>query len=128
MNTSKGQGKALKTRKGYTMKKSTLEAIHNYLNGDETVELEALREEVNEEYNRLTAKARANANLYSEAEPIVLAALSATPMTAQEIFNACEGLPEDFTRNKVQYMLLHQLANYVVKHDNGKNANTYSLK
>ena len=109
------------------MKKSTLEAIRNYLNG-ETVDLDTLRQEVNEEYDRLTAKARANADLYSEAEPIVLAAMSATPMTAQEIFDACEGLPTDFTRNKVQYLLLHQLADRVVKHLNGKNANTYSVK
>ena len=109
------------------MKKSTLESIRNYLNGD-TVDLDTLREEVNEEYNRLTAKARANAGLYSKAEPIVLAAMSATPMTVQEIFDACEGLPADFTRNKVQYLLLHQLADRVVKHLNGKNANTYSVK
>ena len=109
------------------MKKSTLEAIRNYLNGDDTVD-PILKKEVNEEYDRLTAKARANANLYSEAEPIVLAAMSATPMTAQEIFDACEGLPSDFTRNKVQYLLLHQLADRVVKHLNGKNANTYSVK
>lgn len=109
------------------MKKSTLETIRNYLNG-ETVDLDTLRQEVNEEYDRLTAKARANADLYSEAEPIVLAAMSATPMTAQEIFDACEGLPSDFTRNKVQYLLLHQLADRVVKHLNGKNANTYSVK
>ena len=111
------------------MKKSTLEAMYKYLNGDDTVDLSVLREEVNVEYERLTAKARANADKYEDATPVVLSVMSSTPMTAQEIFVACgDKLPEDFTRNKVQYLLLHQLVDKIVKHDNGKNANTYSLK
>lgn len=112
------------------MKKSTLESIRNYLNGDSTVDLSVLREEVNEEYERLTAKSRANADMYEAAiEPIISILTGANPMTAKEIFAACEStLPEGFTANKVQYLLLHQIADRVEKHDNGKNAKTYSLK
>ena len=110
------------------MKKSTLEAIRNYLNG-ETVDLDTLRQEVNDEYNRLTEKATENAALYGEATPIVLDALDATPKTAAQIYEAvADALPEGFTKNKVQYLLLHQLADRVNKQDNGKNANTYTKK
>ena len=111
------------------MKKSTLEAIHNYLNGDSTVDLSILREEINEEWERTTAKSRANTELYDTASPIVLNALTDNPMTTKEIFAACESeLPEGFTANKISYLLLHQLADKVVKHDNGKNPNTYTKK
>lgn len=111
------------------MKKSTLESIRNYLNGDSTVDLSVLRDEVNAEWERTTAKSRANTELYDTAAPVVLNALSATPMTTKEIFAACETeLPEGFTANKISYLLLHQLADEVVKHDNGKNANTYTRK
>ena len=110
------------------MKKSTLEAIRNYLNG-ETVDLDTLRQEVNEEYTRLTAKATENAALDEEAAPVVLAALSDTPQTAAQIYDAVVAdLPEGFTKNKVQYLLLHQLEKRVNKQDNGKNANTYTKK
>ena len=111
------------------MKKSTLETIRNYLNGDETIDLSVLRQEINDEWERTTAKSRANADLYATASPIVEKVLDATPRTSKEIFTLCENdLPDGFTANKVQYLILHQLADKVVKHDNGKNANTYTLK
>lgn len=112
------------------MKKSTLESIRAYVNGDSTVDLSVLREEINEEYERLTAKSRANATMYEAAiEPIISTLTGANPMTAKEIFTACKDiLPEKFTANKVQYLLLHQLADRVVKHENIRSANTYSLK
>lgn len=111
------------------MKKSTLESIRNYLNGDETIDLTVLKKEINDEWERTTAKSRANADLYAAAIPIVERVLSDTPMTARQIHAACyKELPEGFTANKVQYLLLHQLAAKVDKHENGKNANTYTLK
>lgn len=111
------------------MKKSTLESIRNYLNGDDTVDLSVLRQEVNDEWERTTAKSRANADLYATAMPIVEKAIDATPHTVKEIFALCEKeLPNGFTANKVQYLILHQLADKVDKHDNGKNANTYTRK
>ena len=111
------------------MKKSTLEAIYNYLHGDNTVDLSVLKQEVDDEWKRATEKSRANANLYAAAMPVVEKTLSDTPMTARQIHAACyKELPESFTANKVQYLILHQLADKVEKHDNGKNANTYTRK
>ena len=111
------------------MKKSTLESIRNYLNGDNTVDLSILREEVNAEWERTTEKSRANADLYAAASPVVEKVLDTTPRTSKEIFALCEKeLPIGFTANKVQYLILHQLADKVEKHDNGKNAKTYTRK
>ena len=111
------------------MKKSTLEAIRNYLNGDTTVDLDTLRTEVNDEYTRLTAKASANADLYAQAAPVILSVVDSEPKTDEVIYEACAAeLPEGFTRAKVRYALLHQLADSVDKHDNGKNPNTYTKK
>ena len=109
------------------MKKSTLEAIRNYLNT--TNAPASLCDEVNAEWARLTSKAAANAKAYSEAKDTVLGVMSAEPMTAEQIYNACaDSLPEDFTKNKVQYALLHYWEADVVKTENGKNPNTYALK
>lgn len=111
------------------MKKSTLESIRNYLNGDDTVDLSILKKEVNDEWERTTAKSRANTELYASAMPIVEKVLSDTPMTARQIHAACyKELPEGFTANKVQYLILHQLADKVEKHENGKNPLTYTRK
>lgn len=111
------------------MKKSTLEAIRNYLNGDNTVDLSILKQEVDNEWERTTAKSRANADLYAAAVPIVEKVLSDTPMTARQIHDACyKELPEGFTANKVSYIMRNQLADKVEKHDNGKNPLTYTRK
>lgn len=111
------------------MKKSTLESIRNYLNGDNTIDLSVLRQEINDEWERTTAKSRANADLYATASPIVEKVLDATPRTSKEIFALCESeLPEGFTANKVSYLMRNQLANKVEKHENGKNPLTYTCK
>lgn len=110
------------------MKKATLEAIRRHLNGED-VDLPTLRQEINDEWERTTAKSRANADLYAAATPIVEKVLDSTQRTSKEIFALCKDeLPEGFTANKVQYLLLHQLAYKVEKHLNGKNANTYTRK
>ena len=111
------------------MKKSTLEAIRNYLNGDETIDLSILRQEINDEWERTTAKSRANAELYATALPVVERVLDDTPRTSKEIFALCEKeLPNGFTANKVSYLMRNQLADSVVKHENGKNPLTYTRK
>lgn len=111
------------------MKKSTLEAIRNYLNGDNTVDLSILKQEVDNEWERTTAKSRANADLYATAVPIVEKTLDATPRTSKEIFAMCEKeLPNGFTANKVSYLMRNQLADKVEKHENGKNPLTYTRK
>lgn len=110
------------------MKKSTLNAIYNYLNGDETVDLSVLREEVNAEYERLNAKRDANRIAYDEAKEIAFGVMSDEPMTAKEIFEASDEWPQGFTANKVGYALRNYWNDEVVKHDNGKSAFTFTMK
>ena len=111
------------------MKKNTLEAIRNYLNGDDTVDLSILREEVNAEWERLNAKREANRNIYDTAKEIAFRVMSTTtPMTAKEIFAASDEWPEGFTANKLGYALRNYWNDEVVKHDNGKSAFTFTLK
>ena len=110
------------------MKKTTLENIHNYLNGDTTIDLTALRDEVNAEYEKLAGKAREKANAYEVAKPIVFDAMN-KPMTAKEIYEKCaDALPDGFTSAKVQYALLHYWADEVTKIDNGKSPKTYQKR
>ena len=112
------------------MKKSTLTALYNYLNGNASlVDVATMREEVNAEYDRLTAKAQANADLYATAKAAEMDVLSSTPQTVAEIYAAAQAdLPEDFPVAKVQYALLHYWEADVVKHDNGKKPNTYTKR
>ena len=115
------------------MKKTTLESMLSYLNGG-SVDVEAMRTEIQAELDRVTEKAKANSDLYAAAAPIVLAVVSDTEQTAKEIHAACaDNLPtapdgSAFTANKVQYLLLHQLADKVRKIENVKGPNTYVLK
>lgn len=107
------------------MKKSTLEAIRNYLNGAD-VDVATLKQEIDAEYERLTEKAQQNAELYSVALEVVLAHLTDAEVTASELFAACESdLPDDFTQGKMNY-LLRQNADKITVHRNGRNVNTYS--
>lgn len=49
--------------------------------------------------------------------------------TAKEIFERCaDALPEDFTSAKVQYILLHELADEVVKTETKGKPNVYTLR
>ena len=49
--------------------------------------------------------------------------------TAKEIFERCaDALPADFTSAKVQYILLHELADEVVKTEQKGKPNIYRLK
>ena len=110
------------------MKKSTLEAIRNYLNGDDTIDLSVVRDEINAEYDRMIAKKEANRTAYDDAKEIAFRVMSDQPMTVKEIFAASDEWPQGFTATNVQYALLHYWNDEVVKHDNGKNAYTYSVK
>lgn len=111
------------------MKKSTLEAIHNYLNGDDTVDLSVVREEVNAEWERLNAKRAANRNLYDDAKVVAFDIICDKPMTVKEIYEKGESLwPQGFTRAKVQYAIRNYWNDEIMKHENGKSAFTYTLK
>jgi hypothetical protein len=116
------------------MKKATMNAIVNYLsdnlsyaNEEEKSFLQSTIDELTAELTRGEAKAQANRDMYAVATPIVLRALSDTPVTIGELFTEIEGdLPEGFTKGKVQYLVTRVLTDKVEKHE-GK-VNTYTLK
>lgn len=110
------------------MKKSTIETMISYLNGNpvDTAELKSLLEA---ELNKLSEKANQNAALYATARDIVLGAMSSTPMTCADIYEKVKDeLPDGFSRSKVQYGLLNMWSDSVIKHEMPKGAaNEYSL-
>lgn len=58
--------------------------------------------------------------------PVLRSVITAEPKTAEQIYNEAKTmLPTDWTKSKVQYALLHELADEVVKVDNGRNSKTY---
>jgi hypothetical protein len=75
------------------MKKSTMEALYAVVNSGAAV-TDTLREEFNAEYERTTAKARANADAYDAAGKVAKSVLSDTPMTAKEVFAATDEWPK----------------------------------
>ena len=108
------------------MKKNTIMALYDYLTTTATTLDAEVVADVAAEVARLNA--RSNSSAYDEAWEIVKTVLSdGTPRTAKEIFGASENYPEDFSAAKVQYGLLHQWKDKVIKHDNGKEAKTYTL-
>ena len=111
------------------MKKSTLESIRNYLNGDSTVDLSVLRDEVNAEWERLTAKSEEKKSERGEIADIVLTTLAETtePLTAQEILDDSD-VPRDYTVRKLTWLLTHDLADQVERGENGRKALKYKIK
>jgi len=86
------------------MKKATMEAIVNYLNEQDA--LPEARAEIQAELNKNAEKADANRALYDAAKGVVMDALTDTPVTIQELYEALEGdLPEGFTKGKLQYAI-----------------------
>ena len=82
-----------------------------------------------------TAKANAKAKrvdaraaLMEQVLPTIREAI-ADGGTAKEIFERCaDALPKDFTAAKVQYILLHELADEVVKTEAKNKPNIYTMK
>ena len=73
-------------------------------------------------------RANARAELMAQVLPIVREGV-ADGGTAKEIFERCvDALPEDFTVAKVQYILLHEMANEVVKTEAKGKPNVYTMK
>ena len=73
-------------------------------------------------------RADARSALMAQVLPILRDALTEGG-TAKEIFERCaDALPEDFTSAKVQYILLHELADEVVKTEAKGKANVYTLR
>ena len=73
-------------------------------------------------------RADARSALMAQVLPILRDALTEGG-TAKEIFERCaDALPEDFTTAKVQYILLHELADEVVKTEQKGKPNIYTLR
>ena len=73
-------------------------------------------------------RANERAVLVAQVLPILRDAIT-TDMTAKEIFTAAaDRLPKDFTDKKVQYILLNEMKDEVIKTEVKGKPNTYRLK
>ena len=110
------------TRKATAMKKTVLQSLVSYLNGETVTNLDEIKAELEAELGKGQAKAQANRALYAEMRDAVIETLRTAnaPVTAQEIADAT-----GFARGKIVWGLTHEWANEVVKTE-GK-VNTYSL-
>jgi len=98
------------------MKKSSLQSLVNFLNGENVPNLADIKAEIEAELAKGEAKKQANADAYEQAKPIVLGALSDKPVTIGELFDEVAGkLPEGFTKGKVQYAITRLWADEVTK-------------
>ena len=113
------------------MKKSTLEALYNLVNGTGSL-TDELREDVIAEYERTTAKANANTVLYNTALEVLKSVDDwDEPMTTKELCaKYADELPDDFSASKMNYAM-RTYGDWMAafeKHDNGKNPYTYTQK
>jgi hypothetical protein len=109
------------------MKKSTLSTIYSALLDSGYESTDPIMEEISKELNRGEAEKAKNAELYEQAKPIVLGALSDTPVTLGELYDEiASDLPEGFSKGKVQYAITRLWADEVSKVE-GK-VNSYTLK
>ena len=77
---------------------------------------------------RKAKKSAARQELVANTAPAVLAAMSDEPRTAADIYGrAADSLPEDWNIYKVQYLLLHELADKVDKIEAKGKPNLYRL-
>ena len=80
--------------------------------------------------NAKAKRANARAEIMAQVLPVLRTALTDSEgVTAKELYERCVSeLPSDFTANKVQYVLLHELADEVVKTETKGKPNTYAMK
>ena len=100
------------------MKKVTMNAIANVLSSINFENKDAILAELNAEINRgADAKAQKWAE-YDAMKPIVLDALSDTPVTIAELYDAVrDELPEGFSKGKLQYAVTKLWVDAIVKID-----------
>ena len=111
------------------MKKSTMQSLVSYLDGEVVTNLDEIRAELVAELTKGEAKAQANRDLYAQAHEVVMGGLAqaSAPVTIAELYEAIENkLPEGFSKGKVQYAITRLWADEVEKTE-GK-VNTYALK
>lgn len=98
------------------MKKTTIQALVSYLNGNTVTNLEEIKAELEAELSRGAEKKAANQELYAQAELVLMKHLDYAPATAAELFEACEAeLPDGFSKGKFVYALSHGVWSGVVK-------------
>lgn len=109
------------------MKKSSLQSIVNYLDGQTVANIAEIRDEIVAELAKGEAKAQANRDLYASAKAVILGALTDTPVTISELYDEIASeLPDGFSKSKVQYAVTRLWADEVTKVE-GK-VNTYARK
>lgn len=120
-------------------KKDALTIALNFVPADEGKAREIITsmiEQLSKQYktseeSRAKAKAKradARATLMAQVLPILRDTIT-TDMTAKEIFTAAaDRLPKDFTDKKVQYILLNEMKDEVIKTETKGKPNTYRLK
>lgn len=111
------------------MTKNTMNAIFAALTNVDFENKTEIMAELEKELNRGAAEREAKAAAYEAARPVVLEAMRVigSPATVADIFTEAEKeLPKGFTKNKVQYGLLHYWNDSVVKTE-GK-VNLYAVK
>ena len=119
----------------------------NYVFDGETVSGEEVRETITKMIEQLSirregsedarakaaqkkkdATAKARAELLEKVAPVLRANLS-EPVTAKELFEVCKtNLPEDFSWNKVQHILIHEMKPELEITERKKGGNTYQIK
>ena len=106
------------------MKKSTLQSLVNYLDGQTVENLSEIKAELEAELAKDATRKANIAQGYEDAHEIIVGALSATPVTCGELYETIKSdLPDGFGKGKVQYALTHFWADEIVKIE-GK-PNTY---
>lgn len=118
INTSKGQGKVLKTRKENTMKKNTMQTLVSYFAQQNFLPSDVADavDEMKAELAKNEAKAQSNRELYATSHDVVIGALTDKPVTLAELWETVKDtVPEGMTKSKVQYALRELWASEVVK-------------
>ena len=121
------EGKPHKPERVTTMTKNTMNTILSLIANIDTAEANEVREVLTAELNKGAERKAQTAELYETVKPIVMAALSETPVTLSELFDEIESeLPEGFTKSKLQYAITRLWKDEVTKVE-GK-VNGYALK
>ena len=102
------------------MKKSTLSAIYSALNDTfgwfDNGANEEYRVDLEKELTKGEAQKAKNAEAYEAMHDAIVGALSDTPATCAELFDAIKDeLPDGTTKGKVQYALTHLWQDEIVK-------------
>ena len=112
------------------MKKATLNTILTLLEDNTSEEATAIKAEITAELAKGEAAKEANRKVYDEATPIIIAGLETAgqPVTLADLYDEIKGdLPENFSKQKVQYALTHDPLKDQIVVTVGK-VNSYSLK